>query len=54
MNLTAPSPLIYCVYHLSASDVLSENEGGSCAQETNPENRANFSGLPCLLSLLFV
>lgn len=54
MNLTAPSLHTCCVYHLLASDVLGESEGGSCAQETNPKNRANISGLPCLLSLLFV
>lgn len=54
MNLTAPSLLTCCVCRLSASDVLGENEGSSCAQETNPKKRANISGLPCLLSLLFV
>lgn len=54
VNLAAPSLLAYCVYHGGASDVLSKNEGGSCAQEASPKGRANISGLSCLLSLLFV
>lgn len=54
VNLAAPSLLAYFVYRLSASDLLSENEGSSRAQETNPKDRDNISGLSCLLSLLFV
>lgn len=54
MKLAGPSLLAYCVYHLCASNVLNQNEGGSCAQETNPKDRANISGLSHLLSLLFV
>lgn len=54
VQLAAPSLLSCCVYHLSASDVLRENEGGSCAQETNPKDRAKVSELSHLLSLQLV